>query len=89
MPKLGLISWLLLSPAIGASVLFFVPKDKLNALKSISLLSVFSSLVCAISAFIQYNRVAGGYQFVDKIDWVPSLGIAYHVGVDGLNLVLL
>lgn len=89
MPKLGLISWLLLSPAIGASLLFFVPKDKSNILKSISLLSVLSSLVCAISAFVQYNRVAGGYQFVDKIDWVPSLGIAYHVGVDGLNLVLL
>jgi NADH-quinone oxidoreductase subunit M len=33
--------------------------------------------------------VAGGYQFVDKIDWIPSLGIAYHVGVDGINLVLL
>jgi len=47
------------------------------------------SLFLACFAFLKYDKAAAGYQFVDKIDWIPSLGIAYHVGVDGINLVLL
>ena len=70
-------------------VLFFIPKDNIGWLKKISLASVSVSLIFAIFAFIKYDRSLAGYQFVDKINWIPSLGIAYHVGVDGINLVLL
>ncbi len=69
--------------------MLLVPKDKTSILKSISLASTASSLFFAIVAFIRYDRVTAGYQFIDKLDWVPSLGISYHVGVDGINLVLL
>ena len=71
---LGPISWILFSPVIGACLLLFVPKDKISILKTISLASVSSSLLFAVKAFIQYDRAAAGYQFIDKLDWVPSLG---------------
>ncbi len=80
---------MLLAPVIGACLLFFVPKENTKLLKNISLASVSLSLIFIIAAFLKYDRVLAGYQFVDKIDWVPSLGISYHVGVDGINLVLL
>ena len=89
MPSLGPISFLLLSPVIGACLLFFIPKERTQTLKSISIASVTSSLICILIAFVKYDRGIAGYQFVDKIEWIPSLGISYHVGVDGINLVLL
>lgn len=89
MPTLGPISWMLLSPVIGACLLFFIPKDRTELLKKIAVASAGASLAFILSAAFQYDRTAGGYQFVDKIDWVPSIGIAYHVGVDGISLVLL
>jgi NADH-quinone oxidoreductase subunit M len=89
MPMLGPISWMLLSPVIGACVLFFIPKEKTEILKKVSLLATAVSLIFILFAAFGYDRGAAGYQFVDKIDWIPSLGIAYHVGVDGINLVLL
>lgn len=79
----------MLSPAIGACILFFIPKERTDWLKKISVASVCVSLFFACFAFLKYDRIAAGYQFVDKIDWVKSLGISYHVGVDGINLVLL
>ena len=85
----GTISWILLSPVIGACLLFFVPEKRTDLIKAISILSVFSSLVFAITAFMKYDRALAGWQFVDKIRWVPALGISYHVGVDGINVVLL
>ncbi|MGH7198723.1 MAG: complex I subunit 4 family protein [Candidatus Omnitrophota bacterium] len=89
MPALGPISWMLLSPVIGACLLFFVPKNRTELLKKIAVASVSFSLLFILSAAFQYNQSVAGYQFVDKIDWVPSAGIAYHVGVDGISLVLL
>ena len=85
----GPISCILFSPILGACLLLFVPKDKTSTLKTISLAAASSSLFFAVKAFLQYNRVTAGYQFVDKLDWLPSLGIYYHVGVDGINVVLI
>ncbi len=89
MPDLGPISWILLSPIAGACLLLFIPKERKKALKAVSVASVAVSLGFVVFAFLKYDRSAAGYQFVDKIDWVPALGIAYHVGVDGINLILL
>jgi NADH-quinone oxidoreductase subunit M len=85
----GLISIVLLAPLAGAVALFFVPKDAKNALRAIAFGSIAASFGAAITAFFRYDRAAGGYQFVDKFDWVPQMGVSYHVGVDGINLLLL
>ena len=34
-------------------------------------------------------KVGGGFQFVELGNWIPSLGIHYHLGVDGLSLPLI
>lgn len=89
MTFLGPVSWILLAPVIGAALLLLVPKEKTGLLKLISFSAVSVSLACAAYAFIRYDRVAAGYQFIDKVQWVKSLGISYHVGIDGINAVLL
>ncbi len=36
-----------------------------------------------------FDRNADGYQFVEKASWIPSLGVDYHFGIDGIALVLI
>jgi NADH-quinone oxidoreductase subunit M len=38
--------------------------------------------------FCKFQTGAPGYQFEQQIPWVQSLGISYHVGVDGINVGL-
>ena len=38
------------------------------------------------AVFLEHKN---GYKFTEARDWMPSLGIGYHVGVDGLNVGLL
>ncbi|MBI4432424.1 MAG: NADH-quinone oxidoreductase subunit M [Candidatus Omnitrophica bacterium] len=84
----GLTSWILLTPALGGCLLLFVPKNRPDTLKAIAVLSVTVSLFLAALTFFNYDKVAGGYQFVDRVEWVKSLGIFYHVGLDGISSVL-
>ena len=29
-----------------------------------------------------------GFQFAEKAEWIPSLGLSYYIGVDGLSLLM-
>jgi len=51
-------------------------------------LVAFVALV--ISAFVAFNFAPGyhGYQFTEKIAWIPQLSVFYRLGVDGISLWL-
>ena len=54
-------------------------------------LALASSLVVlggAICMWLHFDAKSGGLQFVEKFDWVQSLGIQYFLGVDGLGALM-
>ncbi len=83
------LSTLLLTCVIGLLAILFLPEDRVKEIKWVS--AVLSGLTFAVSLglFIGYDQAAGGLQFVEKVAWVPSLGISYHNGVDGFSLPML
>jgi NADH-quinone oxidoreductase subunit M len=51
--------------------------------------TTFALLEVAISLPLWWRVTAdGGFQFVEKIDWIPALGASYHLGVDGISSLL-
>jgi NADH-quinone oxidoreductase subunit M len=87
--SLGIISWILLLPVCAAGIILLIPKNSVGWIKFVALCSTGWSLLFSIFALFSYDTVQAGYQFVDKILWIKSLGISYHVGVDGISAVLL
>jgi NADH-quinone oxidoreductase subunit M len=79
-------------PLLAALLLVFVPGNYRVIIRAIAVLATFISMVLAIKIFCQFGNAipdADGYRFVQQIPWVESLGISYHVGVDGLNVGLI
>lgn len=76
-------------PLLGALLVWLVPRNYRFVIRMIALASTLGGLVAALAVFCLYDTAAGGYQFVQKVPWVKTLGISYHVGVDGINLGLL
>ncbi len=79
-------------PLLAALLLVFVPGNYRVIIRAIAVLATFVSMVLAISMFLHFNGAPAdpdGYRFVQQIPWVESLGINYHVGVDGLNVGLI
>ncbi len=78
-------------PLLAALALIFVPRNYRVIIRAIAVLATLISAVLAVKMFCGYNCApvdADGYRFVQQIPWVESLGISYHVGVDGLNVGL-
>ena len=82
------------APIVAAVIIFLTPKERTLAVRVTALTATSISLVLAIAVFVLYDRSAAAvdplaqYQFQALAPWVPSLGISYHVGVDGIGLVM-
>jgi NADH-quinone oxidoreductase subunit M len=76
-------------PLVAALVLALVPRNYRVVIRAVALLATFISMMLAVKMFCQFVPNASGFQFEQQIPWVPSLGISYHVGVDGLNIGLI
>ncbi|XSG75374.1 complex I subunit 4 family protein [Herpetosiphon llansteffanensis] len=90
-PYLSLI-WLV--PLFGALVIMFLPKEQKQAMRIISAVVATISFGLGLLVFFAYDPNAAGYmgtkmQFVEKLDWVPQLGMSYLVGADGISLPLI
>jgi NADH-quinone oxidoreductase subunit M len=51
---------------------------------------IFSLIPLALSFYLlwAFDPADPNYQFVEQYEWIPQLGISYHVGVDGISLFL-
>ena len=80
---------LLICCGLGLLVILLTPARYTRAIKIVS--AFFSGLTLLISSYlyIAYDQSAGGYQFVERIEWIPALGITYFNAVDGFSLPML
>ena len=83
------LSWILLIPTICLFFIFLIPSDKTLLIRRITNIALLLPFLLSCWVFAAYNHTLGGYQFIQYTPWVESLGIAYHLGVDGINSLLL
>src|SRR4051812_8150859 len=82
------LSWILALPTLALACLFLVPGQNTVLIRRISYLGVLSPFLLSLWVFFSYNHIIGGFQFVENIPWVVPFGISYHLGIDGINAVL-
>jgi len=80
---------ILLSCAAGLLIILFIPPERQKAIKQVSAVCSGLTLILSLYLFLAYDKAQGGLQFVEKILWIPSMGITYFNAVDGFSLPML
>jgi len=82
-----ILSIVLFTPLFGLLVLLFIPSSNARAIKlwanAISLIGFLVSLPLVFN--FDHTK---DFQFVERAPWIPTLGATYHIGIDGLGLLL-
>ncbi|MBL8294434.1 MAG: NADH-quinone oxidoreductase subunit M [Bryobacterales bacterium] len=81
----NLLSYVLFLPLLGALVLLALPKQAVRLWANVVAIAGFLISIPLVTSFDKSN---GGFQFVERVDWIPTFGIQYHVGIDGISLLL-
>jgi NADH-quinone oxidoreductase subunit M len=83
------LSALLLTCVVGFLVILFLPAERRDLIRWVSVLFSGFSLLLSIYLFIAYDKGLGGVQFAEKVLLIKPLGISYFNGADGFNLPLI
>src|SRR6185295_6777506 len=82
-----ILSIVLFTPLVGLLVLMCIPSSNARAIKLCANVAAFVGFLVSLPLVFQFDS-AKDYQFVEKADWIPSLGASYHIGIDGIGLLL-
>jgi NADH-quinone oxidoreductase subunit M len=88
MSAFPLLSLVIFVPWIGALLLACLPRLRAPACRVLAMLFSLSTLGLAAAALGLYDRGSTGYQLVEDHAWIGALNVRYHLGLDGLSLVL-
>ena len=75
-------------PIIGAILLAFFPKENEGAIKQTALAVAAADFLLSLSLWTNFDNSTHNMQFGLNISWIESWGINYHIGLDGISLLL-
>ncbi|MBE7468441.1 MAG: NADH-quinone oxidoreductase subunit M [Anaerolineae bacterium] len=84
LPYLTLITFV---PLLGAIIVMLIPGSQEKLIKNLSIVISLVPLVLSLMLWYFYND-SGEYFAVEDMEWIPAIGVRYHLGVDGLSLPL-
>src|SRR5688572_20726665 len=83
----SLLSLVTFLPIVGAVVVAALPE---RAAKTSALAVSLLAFVASIPLWFQFDPASPEvFQLVEKMDWIPAFGVSYHVGIDGVSLLLI
>src|SRR5438132_6267001 len=83
-----ILSIVLFTPLAGLLVLLFIPSSNARAIRLWANGASFLGFLVSLPLVFYFDHTKD-YQFVEKAPWIPTLGASYHIGIDGLGLLLI
>ena len=76
-------------PLIGALAILLIRGDEKIVARNARATALWTSLatfVVSIFLWVGFDNSTADFQFVEKVAWIPSFGLNYHMGVDGISV---
>ena len=83
-----ILSAVLFLPLLGGLALLVIPRRRTGVLMGAGLLVAVATFVISLPLYFRFDGDVPDYQFVEYAPWMPSLGVGYYLGIDGISLLL-
>ena len=83
-----LLTLILFLPLVGAGAIALIPGSSVSLIKRAGILFSTATFAAAVWLFLELNPDEPAMQFVEKYSWISAFDISYHLGVDGISMLL-
>jgi NADH-quinone oxidoreductase subunit M len=83
-----LLSTIVFLPLVGALLLWLLPMSP-RAQRWTAFLASLVTFFISLALWFGFQRGTAAFQFEERRPWIPDFGISYHLGVDGVSLLLI
>ncbi|MEK9866280.1 MAG: NADH-quinone oxidoreductase subunit M [Betaproteobacteria bacterium] len=85
--SLSIIIWL---PIFFGALVLLIGQNGRDALaRRVSFLGAVLGAAVVVPVWLDFDRQVTSFQFVEKVNWIDAFNIYYHLGIDGLSLLLI
>jgi len=86
----NLLTVVVFLPLLGALALALMPREEVAQHRGLAFCVTLATFLLSLGLWFGFDAApaAPEFQFEVLLPWVPSLGIGYHVGLDGVALLL-
>lgn len=78
----------LVLPLVGMIVVLFLPRSAERLTKLVAIGFAAAAFLLSVALFLGFDSLKSGFQFEENVMWIPTFNIHYHLGVDGVSLLL-
>ena len=82
-----ILTWVTFLPLLGSLALWTVVR-KDGAARVFALVVALADFVLSLHLWFHYDAALGTFQFIEKMPWLWDGKVSYHLGMDGISLVL-
>lgn len=87
LPILSTVIWL---PILAGIAVLFTGSDRNAGLaRLLALVGAIAGFVVALPLWTGFDSSASGFQFVEREQWIQAFNVHYHLGIDGISLLLI
>ena len=83
------LSFLIILPIVTGLVLLAVPPEKDNIIKDLALAGALWTFIVSLTLYRGFDPAQTAMQFQFTRPWLPSFGINYFLGIDGIGLLMI
>ncbi len=83
-----ILSVVLFTPLVGALLLLFVPRENENVHRIAGNVFGVLGFLVSLPLIRWWHPGASKFSFEENVGWIPSIGARYHLGIDGISLLL-
>ncbi|HEX5631053.1 MAG TPA: NADH-quinone oxidoreductase subunit M [Acidimicrobiia bacterium] len=88
MTDFPILTTLIVLPALGALVLLIIPARRASVMLPTAVTMSLVTLGAALWMLVEFETGVAGFQFVEQSTWYEPWGVGWHLGVDGISLLL-
>jgi NADH-quinone oxidoreductase subunit M len=83
-----ILTWIVFLPLLGGLLLTFLPSGRRGLLRNAALAITLAEFLLTVVLWRWFVPEAPGMQFEEARPWITAFGITYHLGVDGIALLM-
>jgi len=86
-----ILSIMLFIPVAGIIPLFLIPRENKQAVRWWGNIVMFVDFLASLPLVFWFSSEtpAQQFKFIERHDWIPSIGAQYHLGIDGISFLLI
>jgi NADH-quinone oxidoreductase subunit M len=85
MSDMPILSLIIFAPLLGALGIAFLPSSRPSLIRFAALGVSLVTFALSLGMLLGLRAQGGEFAFSEQLSWIPSFGITYHLGVDGLS----